>query len=84
MSAADDPTPAPPAGVEALRAEAVYAAMYDAPARHAVKAHYEDTCLNFARAIAAAREAGRPDEAARLQARLDHVRAVYDHQFRGL
>jgi hypothetical protein len=68
---------------EAL-AEAAYAAMYDATARHAAKACYEDACRHFARAIAAAGEAGSPDDAARLQLRLDHVRTIYDHQFRGV
>jgi hypothetical protein len=84
VSAAGDPPSFAPGRIEELRAEAAYAAMYDATARHAAKGHYEDACLHFTRAIAAARAAGSPAEAARLQARLDHVRAVYDHQFRGV
>ena len=61
-------------------AEAAYEAMYDAASRHVVKAHYEDACMHFRRAIAAA---GASD-AARLERRLHHVRTVYDHQFRGV
>ena len=62
-------------------AEAAYQAMYDATSRHLVKAHYEDACKHFRRAIAAARGSS---DAARLEQRLSHVRTVYDHQFRGV
>ncbi len=68
---------------EAL-AEAAYEAMYDATSRHVVKAHYEDACQHFGRAIAAASAAGSAKDAARLEQRLRHVRTVYDHQFRGV
>ena len=64
-------------------AETAYHAMYDATASYMVKAHFEDACLHLVRSIAAARELGSLDDAARLELRLDHVRKVYDHQFRG-
>lgn len=63
-------------------AEAAYQAMYDAASGPAAKSDYEDACLYFSRAAAAARQLGRPDEAARLGLRLEHVRSVYNHQFR--
>jgi hypothetical protein len=63
-------------------AETAYDAIYDAGPGRAAKPHYEDACLYFSRAIAAADQLKRPDDAARLRLRLDHVRAVYDGQFR--
>jgi hypothetical protein len=65
-------------------AEAAYDAMYRALPPHRAKAHYEDAAANFSKAIAAARKAGAQEAAARLTARLDHIRAVYNSQFRGL
>jgi hypothetical protein len=64
-------------------AEAAYDAMYRAAPSYSAKMGYEDAA-NFSKAIAAARKAGAQDEAARLTARLDHIRAVYNSQFRGL
>jgi hypothetical protein len=63
--------------------EAAYDAMYDARP-HQVKDYYDDACAHFAKAIAAARQAGLEDEAARLTARLEHITNVYNHQFRGI
>jgi hypothetical protein len=65
-------------------AETAYEAMYEATSNHGAKTHYEDACHHFRRAIAAARETGQAEEAARLEQRLTHVRTVYDHQFRGV
>jgi hypothetical protein len=65
-------------------AEAAYDAMYRAGPPYSAKTHYEDAAANISKAVAAARKAGAQDEAARLTARLDHIRAVYDSQFRGL
>jgi hypothetical protein len=64
-----------------VRAEAAYAAMYDA-APHNVKDYYDDTCLYFAEAIQIADALGLSVEAARLRARTNHIEAVYNHQFR--
>ena len=63
------------------QAEAAYTAMYDATPLQA-KDFFEDACLYFARAIEAARRAGMADEANRLEQRRNHVREVYDSQFR--
>jgi hypothetical protein len=52
--------------------------------RCSAKMGYEDAAANLSKAIAAARKAGAQDEAARLTARLDHIRAVYNSQFCGL
>jgi hypothetical protein len=62
------------------RAEESYAEMYEA---RRAKEPYEDACLAFARAIAAARRLGLDEEVARLTRRVEHIRAVYDSQFRG-
>jgi hypothetical protein len=64
-------------------AEAAYAAMYDAQP-YAVKDHYDDARANFARAIDCARRNGSAAEADRLSQRLEHLRQVYDRQFRGV
>jgi hypothetical protein len=64
-------------------AEQAYAAIYDVPPLHSAKGDYEDACLWFQRAIDEATRLGLPDEVARLTQRLDHVRAVYNSQFRG-
>jgi hypothetical protein len=60
-------------------AEAAYDQMYDA--RHP-KDEYEDASLYFDQAIREAQRLGLDDEVARLTARSDHVRQVYDSQFR--
>jgi hypothetical protein len=65
-------------------AEAAYDAMYRAVPPYSAKMHYEEAGANFSKAIAAARKAGAQDEAARLTARLEHIRAVYNSQFRRL
>jgi carboxylesterase type B len=63
------------------RAEAAYAAMYDA-APHNVKDHYEDAYTCLAQAIQIATGLGLADEVARLKDRRKEVEAVYNHQFR--
>ncbi|MCZ7594272.1 MAG: hypothetical protein M5U16_04650 [Hyphomicrobium sp.] len=63
------------------RAEAAYAAMYDA-APHNVKDHYEDACLYLAHAIEIAAGWGLEQEVARLKKRSEEIDAVYNHQFR--
>ena len=62
------------------RAEQAYSEMYEA---RRAKEPYEDACLAFARAVEAARRLGLDQEAERLTRRLDHVRTVYNSQFRG-
>ena len=62
-------------------AELAYSAMYEA---RRPKEFYEDAMLAFHRAIDAAIRAGLAGKAARLAERRDHVRAVYDKQFRWL
>jgi len=64
-------------------AEAAYAAMYDA-APHNVKDCHDDAQLYFSQAIEAAKLAGLADEAMRLTRRAEHVRKVYNSQFRGI
>jgi hypothetical protein len=64
-------------------AEAHYAAIYDTP-RHGVKDHYEDALTNLARAIEVAERLGRAEDVARLKIRHEHIRKVYDSQFRGV
>lgn len=61
-------------------AEQAYSEMYEA---RRAKEPYEDACLAFARAVEVARRLGLDQEAERLTRRLDHVRAVYNSQFRG-
>ena len=65
-------------------AEQAYAAMYDVPPLRSAKDDYENACLYFHQAIEAARRLGLSSEVARLTQRRDHVRAVYDSQFRGI
>lgn len=62
------------------RAEEAYAEMYEA---RRAKAPYEDACFAFARVIEAAQRLGRDEEVARLTRRVEHIRAVYNSQFRG-
>ena len=63
------------------RAEAAYAAMYDA-APHNVKDHYEDACRYLAQAIEIATGLELTKEVARLAKRGEEIDAVYNHQFR--
>ena len=62
------------------RAEQAYAEMYQA---RRAKEPYEDACFAFARAIETAQRLGLDEEAARLNRRVEHIRAVYNSQFRG-
>jgi hypothetical protein len=62
------------------RAEDAYSEMYEA---RRAKEPYEDACFAFARAIEAAQRLGLDDEVARLTRRVEHIRAVYNSQFRG-
>ena len=62
------------------RAEEAYSEMYEA---RRAKEPYEDACFAFARAIEAAQQLGLDDEVARLKRRVEHIRAVYNSQFRG-
>ena len=62
------------------RAEEAYSEMYEA---RRAKELYEDACFAFARAIEAAQQLGLDDEVARLKRRVEHIRAVYNSQFRG-
>jgi hypothetical protein len=66
-----------------LLAEQAYSAMYDVPPLRSPKDDYDNTCLYFHQAIEEARRVGLASEVARLTLRGDHVRAVYDSQFRG-
>jgi hypothetical protein len=62
------------------RGEAAYADMYEA---RRAREPYEDACFAFARAIEAAQKLGLDEEVARLTRRVEHIRAVYNSQFRG-
>ena len=64
-------------------AEAAYAAMYDAKP-HNVEDCYDDAQLCFAHALEAATLAGLTDEVERLKSRVEHIRNVYNGQFRGV
>ena len=61
-------------------AEQFYTAMYDA---RRPKDDYDDACLNFHLAIEEAKRLGLAEDIERLTRRRDHVRAVYNSQFRG-
>ena len=63
-------------------AEQSYAAIYDAPPFGSTKDSYDDACFQFARAIETAQRLGLADEVARLSRRVEHIRAVYNSQFR--
>jgi hypothetical protein len=63
------------------RAEAAYAAMYDAPP-YLAKDHKDDASMWLSRAIDEAKALNLNNEVLRLTARRDHIRAVYDRQFR--
>lgn len=62
-------------------AELAYLAMYES---QRPKEAFEDAMVAFRRAIEAAESDGDTGEARRLAERCDHVRAVYDSQFRWL
>ena len=64
-------------------AEAAYDAMYDPRPGMVAKMHYEDASMYFYRAAEAARSLGLNEDAIRLEQRRDHVRKVYNSQFRG-
>jgi len=64
-----------------MQAEAAYHAMYDAP-RAGAKDCYDDAMINLASAIEVADQLGHADVVSRLKARKEHVRKVYDSQFR--
>lgn len=74
-------------GAEILRleslAEAAYEAMYDARPPMA-KAHYEDALLYLGKALAEAERIADVAATQRLKLRSDHIRNVFDHQFRGV
>jgi hypothetical protein len=78
-------TPEPPTQAEMARheqwAEAAYDRMYDAP-RHEVKDCKDDACEHLWKAMAIAEALGLADERARLEARRNHIIAVYASQFR--
>lgn len=59
--------------------EAAYGLMYDA---HRPKDAYEDACAALDQAQSLARFLNRLDEVERLAARLEHIRSVYNSQFR--
>jgi hypothetical protein len=63
------------------RAEAAYAAMYDAP-DHDQKDLKDDALFYLARAIEAAETLNLAEDAARLKARVDNIMGVYNSQFR--
>ncbi len=63
-------------------AEQAYSAIYDTPPLGRPKDAYDDACLHYHAAIAEALRLDLPDEVARLTKRVDHVRAVYNSQFR--
>ncbi len=65
---------------EALSEEA-YTRMYDTR-DHNVKDCFDDALYNLDRALDIARMRGMSDEIARLAKRRDHIRAVYNSQFR--
>ena len=60
------------------RGEEIYDEMYDARSPHGYLSEIKEC---FTAAIAAAESDGLTDEAQRLQARLDHIVAVYRSQF---
>ncbi len=63
------------------KAEQAYDEMYDAITPGDAAARYSDAKEALYDAIGLARGLGRSAEAARLEARLDHIKAVYRSQF---
>ena len=80
MAAEHDPSGRAELDAWERRAEESYAQMYEA---RRAKEPYEDACLQFARAIEVAQRLGLDQEVARLTRRVEHIRAVYNSQFRG-
>jgi hypothetical protein len=64
------------------KAEAAYAAMYDAPS-HDQKDLKDDALFHLARAVEVADALGLAADAARLRARIANIVGVYNSQFRG-
>lgn len=62
-------------------AEEAYTKMYDAR-DHNVKECVEDALYNLARALDIAEMRGLSDDVQRIKKRRDHIRAVFDSQFR--
>jgi len=62
-------------------AEKAYDAMYDAHTPGDATGRYSDAKEAFYDAISAARKLGYDEEVKRLEARLDHVKAVFRKQF---
>jgi hypothetical protein len=80
-------TPAEPVSIEGMqaleaRAEAAYAAMYDARPSSVAKDFKDDACGLLYQAIRMAEALGLAEDAARLNARVAHIRAVWNCQFR--
>jgi 7,8-dihydro-6-hydroxymethylpterin-pyrophosphokinase len=63
-------------------AEDAYSKMYDTPPMRSPKDAYDDACMYFHQAIEEAKRLGMASEVERLTKRSDHVRAVYNSQFR--
>jgi hypothetical protein len=63
------------------QAEAAYDKMYDARPGTEAAARYSDAKEALHDAIALARRLGRGDDAERLAARLEHIKAVFRSQF---
>jgi hypothetical protein len=63
------------------QAERAYDEMYDARTPGDAAARYNDAKEALYEAIGLARRLSRADEANRLEARLDHIKAVYRSQF---
>jgi hypothetical protein len=61
--------------------ERAYSDMYDAHSSSAARACYSDAKEFFYEAIKLAEELGAPDEAEALRKRLEHIKAVFRHQF---
>lgn len=64
-------------------AENAYEAMYDARPLVA-KSHYEDAMLFLGKALAEAERTGDVEAVIRLDYQRQHVRNVFNHQFRGI
>ena len=64
------------------RAEAAYAAMHDARLPGVAKDFRDDAYGFLHRAARMAEALGLAEDAARLEARIDHIRAVWNDQFR--
>jgi hypothetical protein len=62
-------------------AEAAYDAMYDAGSPSGATAFYSDAKEALVDAIALARRIGHSEDATRLEARLEHIKAVFRSQF---